>query len=167
MRPKNSKVRRAAFLKFLILFLVTTGTVVAAVYFNYSVPKLENKNLREQSELMASDMEFQKRFYEDLVVIYDKVDLLSTDSESELLNSDINTLLDDLHKSIPRQDSTYSVTLYKKVIQIVYDLKKKNLEMNDLDDTEGALKRYKDDLERCEELNIRLETRIDNLRDRN
>ena len=63
MKPKNSKERRNSFLKFLALFLVTVGMIMAAVFFTYRVPTKENALLREQSKVIDTAMEFQSGFF--------------------------------------------------------------------------------------------------------
>lgn len=62
MKPKNSKERRNSFLKFLLIFLVTVGTIVGAVYFNFQISNKENEVLKEQASLVKEELKFQASF---------------------------------------------------------------------------------------------------------
>mgnify|MGYP003672431991 FL=1 len=66
MKPKNTKDRRNSFLKFLLLFLLTTGTIITAIFFNFKVPAKENALLKEQSKMVKKEMDFQSKFSKEM-----------------------------------------------------------------------------------------------------
>ena len=42
MKPQNAKERNIAFIKYILLFIVTTGLIILAVFFGYRLPIKEN-----------------------------------------------------------------------------------------------------------------------------
>lgn len=49
-KPINTSERNSAFLKFLLFFLLSVAMVTAAIYFDFRMPFVENKILKEKSE---------------------------------------------------------------------------------------------------------------------
>jgi len=66
MKPKNSKDRRASFLKFLALFVITITAVLFAVYFNFKVPNKENALLKDRVKSVENEMTFQDGFSKEM-----------------------------------------------------------------------------------------------------
>ncbi len=58
----NAKNRNQAFLQFLFLFLITTGLVVAAVYFNFRMPGKLNSMLQDEISIQQSEEQYQQKF---------------------------------------------------------------------------------------------------------
>ena len=63
MKPKNIKERRNSFLKFLLLFLITSATIVTAIFFTFKVPIKENNTLKAQAKRINRELTFQNSFF--------------------------------------------------------------------------------------------------------
>ena len=152
MKPKNSKERSSAFYKFLILFLVTTGTVVGAVYFNFKVPKEENTLLREQAQVFDDDLKFQKEFYKEmqsLMVMIDSLEKPGTIVDYEA--TQISSRLADLSRSIPGKDSTNLSDMNVEIIQLLLELKNDKVRLYQLRNAEAEIDNLSKSLQNCED----------------
>jgi hypothetical protein len=74
MKPKNLKERRKTFLRFLLLFLLTVASILTAVYFNFRVPKKENKLLKTKVRIVKKEMEYQNNFFKEMKSIKNMID---------------------------------------------------------------------------------------------
>lgn len=150
MKPKNSKERQSSFLKFLLLFLVTTGTVVGAVYFNYKVPNKENALLREQAKMLDSEMKFQSEFYEEMKATKKMIDSLDAPGANiKYLNSLVSDKLVELQKTIPTRDSTHLFDFHNSIIETYVELQETKDKLLELRDAESTIEEYKEALETC------------------
>ena len=150
MKPKNNKERNSSFLKFLLLFLVTTGTVVGAVYFNYKVPSKENELLREQAKIMDEEMSYQSSFYEEMIATKLMIDSLDAPGANiKYLNSLISDKLVVLQKSIPTKDSTHLFDLHNSIVETYVELQETKDKLLELRDAESTIAEYEKALENC------------------
>lgn len=163
MKPKNSKERNSSFLKFLLLFLVTTGTAIGAVYFNYRVPTHENQLLREQEKSIKAEMEFQSNFYEEMRNLKNLIDSLDVPGQNlPLQNSTISNKLVEMKNSIPTQDSTHLYDMHMSIVDLFADLQVIKGNNIDLRDAESIIEDLEEDLKECKrelkeaERNLRL-----------
>ncbi|GEQ86175.1 hypothetical protein ULMS_16830 [Patiriisocius marinistellae] len=150
MKPKNSKDRRSAFLKFLALFVVTVGMVVAAVYFNFRVPTKENDLLRAESKFLNEETKFQSNFYKDMEKVKAMIDSLDVpgaqiDYESKMISSK----LVDMQKSLPTKDSTYLYDMHSSIVDMYLELIANKQKLRSLSDAENTIEEYKDAYEKC------------------
>ncbi|OAB78753.1 type VI secretion system transmembrane protein TssO [Cochleicola gelatinilyticus] len=150
MKPKNSKERKSGFLKFLLLFFVTTGTIVGAVYFNFKVPTRENDLLKEQAKLIDKEVEFQNEFSEKMANVKNLLDSLSVPgTNTRYINSLIGKELVDLQKTIPTKDDTYRYDMYTQIVTLYTELQDSKEKLDELKDSEGTIAEYKEALEKC------------------
>jgi hypothetical protein len=145
MKPKNNKDRRSSFLKFLGLFIVTAGMIVAAVYFNFKVPSKENHLLRAESKLISSDKDFQNRFYLDMEKVKGMIDSLDVPGaqvgyESEL----ISKKLVKMQTSLPTKDSTYLYDMHFSIVQMYLEMAENKKTLLSLSETESDIEYYKE-----------------------
>lgn len=70
----NSGQRSAAFLKFFILFLVTTLAVVSAVYVGINIPIKDNEQLREQVKNYQGQIDNQEQFITRIATVKNLID---------------------------------------------------------------------------------------------
>lgn len=150
MKPKNSKERRNSFLKFLALFLVTVGMIVAAVFFNYRVPSKENALLREQSKVIESEMEFQSGFFNEMGHVKRMIDSLDVPGQNTAYQKNlISSKLVELQKTIPTKDSTYLYDMHMTIIELYVELQSAKDKLHALRDAEGTIAEYKEALDKC------------------
>lgn len=151
MKPKNSKERRTAFLKFLALFVVTMLTIVSAVYFNYKIPNKENALLKNQVKLVEKEMEFQSKFNKEMTEIKSMLDSLDVPGQNiSYQNSLISNRLVDLQKTIPTKDSTINYDMYSNIVKMYVELQDTKGELLSLDDAKNTIEEYKVALDRCQ-----------------
>ena len=151
MKPKNSKERISSFLKFLALFLVTVGMIVAAVFFTYKVPTKENALLREQSQVIDTAMEFQGGFFNEMKSVKKMIDSLDVPGQNTAYQKSlISNKLVELQNTIPRKDDdTHLYDLHTTIIDLYVELQTAKDKLHALRDAEGTIAEYKDALETC------------------
>lgn len=150
MKPKNSKERQSAFLKFLLLFLVTVLTIVFAIYFNYKVPNKENDLLKTQIKSVEKEMEFQNNFSDEMTAIKSMIDSLDIPGQNiSYHNLLIGTKIAELQKNIPSKDSTYRYDMYSNIVNLYVELQDIKGELRSLNDAKSTIEEYKEALDRC------------------
>jgi hypothetical protein len=122
MKPLNSEERKKSFLKFLALFIITTGLIVTAVFFGVQVPFKQNDRLRKQ----VSGFEHQKAFTEKFdVVLSDVKSSLDTINragvQAELADGKISEQLKGMNAMIDA-DSASAKRFYQNVVQNLAEL---------------------------------------------
>lgn len=130
----NKKERTSAFLLFLLMFIITTGVLFFAIFFNYRLPLKENEVLKNENDKILAEFNFQKKFSEKIEHIGVLIDSLDKSPESfQFIEQNISFELVELKEKIPA-DSDQSLKLYDNVILTVTDLvnaKKLLLQVND------------------------------------
>lgn len=130
----NRKERTSAFLLFLLMFIITTGVLFFAIFFNYRLPLKENEVLKSENDKILAEFNFQKKFSEKIDHISVLIDSLDKSPESfQFIEQNISFELVELKEKIPA-DSDQSLKLYDNVILTITDLvntKKLLLQVND------------------------------------
>ena len=151
MKPKNSKERRTSFLKFLGLFVVTVGMIVAAVFFSYSVPKKENAQLREVTKVREAGMVFQKNFFDEMQAVKSMIDSLDVPGQNLVYQKNLIELkLAELRKTIPTKDETHLYDMHTSILRLYSELRLAKDKLHELKDAEGLIAEYKEELDNCE-----------------
>ncbi len=149
MKPKNTKERKSSFIKFLLLFILTTATIMAAVFFNFRVPQKENELLKERAKNVEREMRFQKGFANEVKVLQGMIDSLDLPGQNvSFLNELIGGKLAEMQSSIPRKDSTYRYDMYTGIIETFSDLQETKKELKSLDNAKKRIEEYEETLEK-------------------
>ena len=112
----NKKERLNAFLLFLLMFFITTGVLITAIYFNFKLPLKENEVLKTENDKMNAQFTFNKVFTEKMEGISKLVDSLDKAPLSfQFIEQSIGYELKELSESIPK-DSTINPALYQNMI---------------------------------------------------
>lgn len=165
MKPKNVKERRNSFLKFLLLFVVTVGTIITAVYFNFKVPVKENSLLKEQAKYIKNEIAFQNKFSNEMLEVnklFDSLDVPS--SNKKFVNSLISNKLVELQAKIPSKDSTKRYDMYINVVRLNLDLLNSKERLYELRDAESTIEEYDTALEKCKDDYKQIQREIDAMR---
>ncbi|AXT60417.1 hypothetical protein D1816_08655 [Aquimarina sp. AD10] len=148
MKPKNTKERRSSFIKFILLFVLVTATIMVTVFFNYRVPQKEIELLRERVKIAEQEVKFQEGFASEIKVIKNMLDSLDIPGQNvSFLGSQLNGKLSRMQESIPRKDSTYRYDMYTNVVKAFLKIK----------ETKEELYSRKNDKKNIEECKIQLE----------
>ncbi len=163
MKPQNAKERRNSIWKFILLFVVTVGLIVTAVFFDFNqIPLHENQVWRERSEKIEKDIEFQEVFYKKMKEISAHVDSLDVKGQNL---AHINGLLTDkivrLQTSIPREDETFRYDMYKEIIDAFVNIQELKGELNKLDNVSNKLKEYADQNKELSDELVRVKRDLD------
>ena len=115
----NKKERFNAFMLFLLMFFITTGVLITAVFFNFKLPLKENEVLKSENDKMNAQFTFNKDFTDRMEAIGKLVDSLDKSPESfQFIEQSINYELVDLKQKIPN-DTVVSPRLYDNMILTV------------------------------------------------
>lgn len=152
MKPKNIKERRNSFLKFLLLFLITSATIVTAIFFTFKVPLKENNSLKSQAIRINKELVFQNSFSKSMDKVKGMIDSLDVPGQNvEYLNQLIGNNLADMQKSIPRKDSTYKYDMYSNIVNLFLDIQDMKGDLRELKDAENTIEEYKEALEKTKQ----------------
>ncbi|QCE42472.1 type VI secretion system TssO [Psychroserpens sp. NJDZ02] len=152
MKPKNSKERRNSFLKFILIFILTVGTIVTAVFFDFQIADKENEVLKEQAILVREELKFQAEFANRMERVSLMIDSLTAPgAQVSFDNAEIGSRLSELQSSIPRKDSTANYELYDKIIKTFVKLQKSQNRLIDVREVEEQIKEFEIQLKDCDE----------------
>ena len=91
MEILNKKERYSAFVMFLLMFGITTGILIFALYFNFKLPLKENEVLRNENELMNKQFDYQKNFSKEFGNVVKMLDSLKKNfSDNQIVCSSIH-----------------------------------------------------------------------------
>ncbi|NJM78900.1 MAG: hypothetical protein HC854_03395 [Flavobacterium sp.] len=112
----NKKERFNAFMLFLLMFFITTGVLITAIFFNFKLPLKENEVLKSENDKMNAQFTFNNEFTEKIEGIGKLVDSLDKAPESfQFIEQSINYDLVELKEKIPN-DSLINTRLYDNII---------------------------------------------------
>ncbi|WP_310557566.1 type VI secretion system TssO [Flavobacterium sp.] len=95
----NKKERNSAFIMFLLMFVVTTGVLIFALFFDFRLPLKENEVLKSENEKIVKNFNYQKEFSEKYQHICKLIDSLDkTPEQFPYLEQTISSELVDLQK---------------------------------------------------------------------
>ena len=110
----NKKERYSAFLLFLLMFSVTTGVLIFALFFDFRLPLKENEVLKAENEKIIGEFNFQKVFTERVEYVGKLMDSIDQSPERfPYLEQSINVELVDLKREA---DSLEGSKLYENVL---------------------------------------------------
>lgn len=123
MTPVNAQDRKKAFGRFLIFYIITTGIIVAAIFFGYQVPFQQNKKLQEQMAIVEKERAFGRQFFtqlSDTKALLDSVNKPGV--QSELIDGQIDSKLQQLTALVDK-DSVSEKRLYQEIIKTYFEIK--------------------------------------------
>jgi Type VI secretion system, TssO len=154
----NKKERSSAFLLFLLMFVITTGTLVYALFFNYRLPLKENEVLKSENEKIGKEAKFNIEFSEKLEHIGKLVDSLDKAPEKfPFLEQTINVELVQLQK---KADSLEGSKLYGNVIISINKLVNAKKTLSQLTDSKGAIEKLTEENKSLEKRNQDLDIKL-------
>lgn len=167
MEPLNSKERTSAFMKFILIFVITMIVVLISAFFDVTIPAKENRDLLVQNHKLQDQMRAQNLILEKMDSI--KVLLLKLDQP----NADIATIDANIAGMIIQMQAyeNDSTTLGKimKNVDIAYTglkneklglLKKTGSADQQISKLEDKVKEAEKKLEDCEKEKINLMLRM-------
>jgi hypothetical protein len=158
MKPQNAKERNIAFIKYILLFIVTAGLIVLAVFFGMRLPIKENAYLREKIRTMEQQIGEERRFIgkiQNIKVVIDSMELPNVNAD--YLQQLVSSELADVQNMVPTNDTTFRKKMYSSIIQTYLELKNaKNslIKMKDIkltmDECSKLVDKYKSDVEQTQ-----------------
>lgn len=140
MTPQNSGERRKAFSRFLLLYIITTGIIVAAVYFGIQVPFQQNRKLQEQLANIEKERAFGRTFFTQLAEAKGLLDSVNRPGvQAELVDGQIDSKLQLLTAMVDK-DSVSEKRLYQEIIKTYFEIKddKKRIRASGDQDAQAA-----------------------------
>ncbi|WP_118974064.1 type VI secretion system TssO [Taibaiella koreensis] len=123
MIPQNSPERKKAFTRFIILYIITTGIVVVAIYFGIQVPFQQNKKLQEQLASIEKERDFGRSFFAQLGEAKGLLDSVNKPGvQAELVDGQIDSRLQQLTAMVDK-DSVSEKRLYQELIKTYFEIK--------------------------------------------
>jgi len=148
MEVLNKKERLSSFLLFLFLFLLTIGIILAAVFFDFQIPKKELKTLRGENTELRNEYAFQKKFSGKLEETKIFTDLLDVDGEDFYYNHQLaNNSMIEMQKMIPAGDTLRGNNMYDNMVLTYRDLIDSKRTINVLDANKEELEKLRQQVE--------------------
>lgn len=155
MEVLNKKERLSSFLFFLLFFSITIGIILAAVYFDFYIPKKELTELREENYKMQTEFNFQEKFAAKLEEAKIYTDSLGVKGQDFYYNQQrANDAIIDMQKMIPAGDSLLRNNMYDNMVlayrQLIQEKKTVNLlggSKEEIDNLLQQIETYKKELE--------------------
>jgi Zn-dependent M32 family carboxypeptidase len=166
MEILNKKERRNSFLLFLLMLVITLGTLMLGLFFNNKLPWKENAILRKENKQVQYELNYQVRFSQELKILNKALDSLDKASDGYFfIEKSINSDLVDLRRRIPK-DSLKNHKLYDDMVlnykrlldakSIVKRVENSKKQINKLNETIQEYEKDIEELERALELSKRL-----------
>jgi ABC-type sugar transport system permease subunit len=154
MEILNKKERYSAFLMFFLMFTITTGVLIFALFFNYRLPVKENEVLKAENEKIVKEANFNRVFSDKLQYIGKLIDSLDKEPEKfPFIEQTINVELVDLKR---KSDSLEGSKLYENVILNVTKLVSTKKSLSQLTDSKGAIDQLTNENKNLEKINQQL-----------
>ncbi len=162
MEPLNKEERTKAFLMFILIFIVTVGIAVGAVFFNIEVPRKENSRLKERNAALQASLNGYEQLLAKAETISGKFEELADETKFNytegMINSEIVALRD--MKYFGDVDKKLGEKISQAYLGWLADKKK----ANDAAKASTGVEGYKADLQLCDAERTRLEDKVDQLR---
>ena len=159
MEILNKKERYSAFVMFLLMFAITTGILIFALYFNFKLPLKENEVLKNENELMNKQFDYQKKFSKEFGNIVKMLDSLKKNPDrATFIQQGITQKLGDLNKDIP--DDTLSASFYQNVIIGIQDLVNSKKDFQNVEEYKTKMEELKKENEELFKQNTKLDSQI-------
>lgn len=144
----------SAFLLFLLMFVITTGVLVAAVFFNFRLPLKENEVLKAENEKILSEFNFQKTFADKVEYISTLVDSLDKAPESfQFTEQTINVELVNLNEKLQAKGSKDNNKLYDNTIITIKELVNSKKQLLTVSDSKKDIEALNSQIKAYEEEN--------------
>lgn len=131
MQPLNKRERVAAFLWFLLFYVVTTTLIITAVFLNYQVPVQENKDLLKEVQKWRKDFEQQQAIHLKFNSIKGNLDIVNAPEQNAgYIDQVVTGALVDIRNHIPKESSYFS--FYDNIIQVFLSLQQSKQQLRNL-----------------------------------
>lgn len=143
MKPQNTKERNIAFLKFILLFVATSGLIVMAVFFGTQLPVKENAYLRDKMRKLEAQVQTERQFaqkMEGIKSLLDSMDVpnVNADYMQQLISSELASV----QSTIPSSDSSYRHSMYSNIMQTYLELKTAKHSLIRMQDVKLSMEEY-------------------------
>lgn len=169
MQVLNKKERILSFLFFLLIFSMTTGLILLAVFFDFQIPQRELEFLRERDRKVQEELEFQKRFAVRLETLKSFTDSLGMPGQDSYYNKQraineiitMQNFIEEEYKNLKMNNMYDNILLArrqlvdaKQTISTLGDSKRELDKLQaELDIYKEQLELVKRDLEVCRQIN--------------
>jgi hypothetical protein len=152
----NKKERFSAFTLFLLMFVITTGVLIFALFYNYRLPIKENEVLRAENEKNAKKIKFEKVFTDKIIYVEKLVDSIDMAPDKfTFLEQDIKN---ELNKLNSKSDSLEDPRMYKKVVLSFLRLVEAKGKLTKVNDVSGSLEKLEQEVVQLRSQNQSLST---------
>lgn len=150
-KPINSKEHNAAFLKFVIFFLVTLAMAAGAIYYNFKLPNKELAILRVRSEMLRNQQVNQEKYKRALNEVIETLEKADSSGSKLMVDSELNLKIDALRNASGIEDSAASKKLHQSVLYLVNKYKEAKFRLFDLKGYEDEIREQKNKVTKLKE----------------
>ena len=122
----NAKQRNEAFVKFTVLFVLTIGVIIMAVYFDFRIPAEENIQIRKKLSNLENQLHQQEQFLTAMETSKKLIDSMSKSEQfNPLLDREIVDQLNAIEKLAKKSDGILG-TMNRETFGLSYDYNELN-----------------------------------------
>lgn len=147
MKPINAKERSKAFWNFIIFYVVTTGLIVAAVFFGMRIPFKQNERLDKQIASYEKERAFSENFTakaSEVKALLDSINRAGV--QAELVDGRISDNLSKMNNMIDNDTSSVKKP-YQFMVQGYADLQDAKKQLRDASGKDANLSQYLQQIE--------------------
>lgn len=117
MEVLNKKERTSSFFLFLLMFIICTGVLITAIFYNQKIPTKENEVLRAENKRTQYEAAYRKGFMADMRKIDKLLDSLDNLNEGyTFLEKTISSDLVNIRNKIPKDSILDGAGVYENTI---------------------------------------------------
>jgi hypothetical protein len=160
MEALNVKERSQAFWKFVLFFVFAVAAILLAVFFNYQVPKKENKILRDKADLYQAHTASEEKFAAAMGEANEYLDSLDKPGANvAYLNQLIGNKLAEL-TILQTKDNSAASKEDKIFLDIILKYQQSKTKLLELKDASDKLQKLQNDYNQCAQDKERLQTTL-------
>ncbi len=167
MEILNKKERRNSLLLFILMLILSFGTILTAIFFNTKLPLKENALLTKENKQIYYELAYQERFINELTLLNKDLDSLDKATDGYFfIEKTISLDLANLSAKIPK-DSLKNHKLYdnmvltykklldaKSLVKKIENSKNSIVKLNEaIEESEKEIEDLERALELCQRLN--------------
>jgi Type VI secretion system, TssO len=157
----NEKEHTEAFLKFVLLLLITVAMVCGALYFNFQTPQKELTILRERSDLLRDQNLSQENYKRTLMEAIAIINRLDSNNSKAIISSELEPKLATLRNASTLEDTTATTRLNTVITDLLLRYRNARFDAQENKGFQEELQKKNNDIvelrQKLEECNNRVE----------
>ncbi|NIG53734.1 type VI secretion system TssO [Chitinophaga sp. Cy-1792] len=160
----NATERARKYFLFLLLYIASTVLLICSIFFNYQVPVVENRMLREVVLRIGQERDFQHEFQQQISLVKANMHRINEPGQHvAFIDQQVVSALSNIREHIPDKRGG-SFQLYDDVIQICLELQQTKQQLRELSTAQQTLLNMKVEQDKLKQQLDNVNRDLDNCR---